>query len=346
MTGDYLWDRSGVPDLDVVRLERVLGVLREADRHARPLVFPAAVTLKLKLKTRRPSMASIIMLTALAATVVALIAVSWRGVSAPAPGLEVTRIEGTPTIGSSPITDRLELRAGHWLETNDQSRASVDIASIGRVEVEPGTRLGLISTRPGQHRLQLTRGTMHALIWAPPGQFAVETPSSVAVDLGCAYTLTVDEDGVGHIRVTTGWVGFEWRGRESFIPAGAVCLTRPALGPGTPYFEDTSASFHAALEELDLQAGTPATRSAALDRILAEARAKDTVTLWHLLSRVDRPERGRVFDRLAQFVPPPSGVTRDGVLAGQKQMLDDWWDTLGLGAANWWRVWKQQWREK
>jgi hypothetical protein len=27
-------------------------------------------------------------------------------------------------------------------------------------------------------------------------------------------------------------------------------------------------------------------------------------------------------------------------------MLDDWWDTLGLGAANWWRVWKQQWREK
>jgi hypothetical protein len=80
--------------------------------------------------------------------------------------------------------------------------------------------------------------------------------------------------------------------------------------------------------------------------VLADARAKDTVTLWHLLSRVDGPLRGRVFDRLAQFVPPPSGVTREGVLAGQKQMLDDWWDTLGLGAANWWRVWKQQWRDR
>jgi hypothetical protein len=340
VTGDYLWDRSGLPDPDVMRLERVLGTLRDVDRRARPLVFPIAVP------ARRPAMASIMMVAALAAAVIGLIAVSWRGASAPLPGLEVTRIEGTPTVESHPVTDRLELRAGGWLETNGQARASIDIASIGRVEVEPGTRLGLVSTRPGQHRLQLARGTMHALIWAPPGQFAVETPSSIAVDLGCAYTLTVDEDGVGHIRVTTGWVGFEWRGRESFIPAGAVGLTRPALGPGTPYFEDTSAAFHAALEVLDLQAGTAAERSAALDRILGEARAKDTVTLWHLLSRVDRSERGRVFHRLAQFVPPPSGVTRDGVLAGQKQMLDDWWDTLGLGAANWWRVWKQQWREK
>jgi hypothetical protein len=52
-----------------------------------------------------------------------------------------------------------------------------------------------------------------------------------------------------------------------------------------------------------------------------------------------------VFDRLSELAPPPASVTRDGVLAGQRQMLDDWWDTLGLGAANWWRVWKQQWRD-
>jgi hypothetical protein len=193
--------------------------------------------------------------------------------------------------------------------------------------------------------MHLARGTMHALIWAPPGQFAVETPSSTAVDLGCSYTLSLDDEGVGKVTVTTGWVGFEWHGRESFIPAGAVCLTRRGLGPGTPHYEDTSDAFRMALDTIDLRRGSPQMLSAALDRVLAEARDHDVVTLWHLVLRVDPADRDRVFNRLAQLAPPPAGVTRDGIRAGSREMLDQWWDTMGLGSASWWRVWKQQWRD-
>jgi len=338
VTNDYLWDRSGPIDPEVVRLERLLGRLRPASEGPRVLAFPARVA------ARRPSRAALVAVASLAAVIVALVGVSWRTTHL-SPGLEVTRIEGTPTIASSPVADHRELRAGTWLETNDEARASIDIASVGRVEVEPRTRIGLVTTRPGHHRLQLQRGTIHALIWAPPGQVAVITPSSTAVDLGCAYTLTVDDEGVGHVRVTTGWVGFEWRGRESFIPAGAHCETRVGLGPGTPYFEDTSTAFQEALAVLDVQSGPAEARRTALTRVLADARPRDAMTLWHLLSRVEGADRDRVYDRLAQLAPPPAGVTRDGVLAGRRQMLDDWWDTLGLGAANWWRVWTQQWRE-
>src|SRR5262249_29645211 len=95
----------------------------------------------------------------------------------------------------------------------------------------------------------------------------------------------------------------------------------------------------------DMRGGSVAARSAALDRVLVEAQARDAVTLWHLLSRVDVDQRGRVFDRLAELAPPPSGVTRDGVTAGRHDMLDQWWDKLGLGTTSWWRTWKQQWKE-
>ena len=338
MTNDYLWDRTGLPDPDIVRLERLLSQLRPAADGPRILVFPA------RARTSRPSWAFMAAVASLAAVIIAMVGVSSRSVQVSA-GLDVTRLDGTPTIGTRPIADHLEMRAGSWLETNDQGRASIDIASVGRVDVDPHTRIGLVSSRPGQHRLQLQRGTIHALIWAPPGQFVVVTPSSTAVDLGCAYTLTVDDEGVGHVRVTSGWVGFEWRGRESFIPAGAVCETRVGLGPGTPHFGDTSAAFNEALAVLDLPGGAAEARRVALDRVIADARSRDAMTLWHLLSRLEGRDRARVFDRLAELAPPPPGVTRDGVLAGQRAMLDDWWDTLGLGAANWWRVWKQQWRD-
>jgi len=79
----------------------------------------------------------------------------------------------------------------------------------------------------------------------------------------------------------------------------------------------------------------------ALDAVLESARPRDALTLWHLLSRIEGADRGRVYDRMSVLVPPPTGVTREGALAGDRRMLDLWWDDLGLGVASWWRLWKQ-----
>jgi hypothetical protein len=53
-----------------------------------------------------------------------------------------------------------------------------------------------------------------------------------------------------------------------------------------------------------------------------------------------------VFNRLAGFVPPPAGVTLDDIRAGRTEALDAWWDALDLGTTSWWRIWKQQWRDR
>jgi hypothetical protein len=209
------------------------------------------------------------------------------------------------------------------------------------VEVDGNTRLKLLGVRAGEHRLSLASGRIQATIWAPPRFFFVETPSAVAVDLGCAYTLDVDPDGAGLLRVQHGWVGFEYEGRESFIPQNAVCRTRPGVGPGTPYYENAAPPLIDALLAFDF--GDPASRRAALQVALAEARSQDALSLWHLLTRVDRADSARVFDRLAALVPPPAGVTRAGIARRDRRMLDQWWNALGLQSASWWRLWKAPW---
>ena len=153
----------------------------------------------------------------------------------------------------------------------------------------------------------MPHGLVHAFIWAPPGQFVIDTPSSRAVDLGCAYTLEVQPDGRGLIEVTAGWVAFEHAGRESFIPAGARCATRAGVGPGTPYMIDAPPALAEALALLDFGPASGPARAAALSRVLAAARPDDAVTLWHLLARVPAADRGAVFDVLAGLVPPPRG---------------------------------------
>ncbi len=253
------------------------------------------------------------------------------------------RLEGAPTIESKPIAEEGRLPEGGALDTGRTARARIDVANIGQLDVEPGSRVQLVRAAGDQYRLRLHWGTVHARIVAPPGRFVVETPSSTVTDLGCAYTLHVDEGGAGSVHVTSGWVGFEWRGRESFIPAGAMCATRPNIGPGTPHQEDVSDAFRAAIDAFDF--GAAAGRAPALDQVLATARREDAVTLWHLLTRVEADDRARVFDRLAAMVPPPAPVTRDGVVRGDRSMIDSWWDELGFGSVTEWRRWKQQWTD-
>jgi hypothetical protein len=161
---------------------------------------------------------------------------------------------------------------------------------------------------------------MHATINAPPRLFFVDTPSAVAADLGCAYTLEVDDGGRGLLHVTSGWVAFETHERESIVPAGASCVTEPGAGPGTPFFADASKIFLDALAKFDFASGG----SVSLRDILSEARGRDTLTLWHLLARVNVDERGRVYERLATLAPPPAGVTRAGVLQLNEAMLTNW----------------------
>ena len=241
------------------------------------------------------------------------------------PSWEVARLNGTPRINSNRIDDTGKLAVGQWLETDDTSRARINIGNVGQVEVDPNTRVRLIATQPTEHRLELARGRMSARISAPPKLFFVNTPSAVAEDLGCAYTLEVDDAGNSLLRVTLGWVALQLKDRESLVPAGAACATRPGVGPGTPYFEDASELFRTALAKLDFEPhDTQWSKIPALDTVLHEARLRDTMTLWYLLSRVNENDRERVYARMAQLVPPPDGVTREGVLRLDQEMLKRW----------------------
>ena len=243
------------------------------------------------------------------------------------PYWQVTTLDGKPTIGKEGIANSGKLAVGEWLETDGNSKAQIAVGSIGNVDIDENTRVRLLETEPTEHRLELARGKMSARIWAPPRLFFVDTPSAVAADLGCAYTLEVDDQGASKLRVTSGWVALELKDRESIVPAEASCDTQPGIGPGTPYFEDSSATFRASLKKVDFNPDAAA-RSVALTSMLDDARPKDTLTLWHLLTRVDGNDRARVYDKMAALDPPPAGVTREGVLQLNQAMLESWRDEL------------------
>ncbi|MEP7352514.1 MAG: FecR domain-containing protein [Acidobacteriota bacterium] len=235
------------------------------------------------------------------------------------PSWNVVRVQGTKEIAG-------RLSEGEWMDTNNAGRARIDVGEIGIVEIEPNSRVRLVAAKPGEGRITLQRGELSAVISAPPRLFFVETPSSLAVDLGCAYRMKTDDQGNGQLHVTSGWVSLESDGHDSLVPAGAMCLTRRGLGPGTPYFEDAPAPLRQALDAFDVDRAQ--TKTGVLDTILNAARVRDTLTLWHLLSKTTGNDRLRVFDRMTALVPLPSAVTRDKVLTLDPEALKHWREEL------------------
>jgi hypothetical protein len=329
MSDEYLWDGSGAPDPDVQNLERLLGRLRPPDAPAPRL--PERPVQWRTLRYLGPALAA-------AAAVLLMVGVTLQTRSTPA-SWAVASLAGQPRIESSALAGSGRIAVGQTLVTDAGSQARMTVATIGEVTIDTNTRVRLVATGDSHHRLALERGTLHAVINAPPGQFVVNTPSAIATDLGCAYTLHVDETGAGYLTVTSGWVALSLNQRESLVPVGASCRTDASRGPGTPSYDDADPELKRALDVFDAAEGG-LERSQALQTVLAHAGAGDAITLWHLISRVDAADRPAVVDALTEFLAMPEGVTRDAVLALDPTALDRWWNALGLGEANWWRNFK------
>jgi hypothetical protein len=249
----------------------------------------------------------------------------------------------------------------------------VEVGRIGRVSLEPGSRARVQRGGWNEHRLELARGAMHAVIAAPPRLFFVQTPSALATDLGCAYDLRVLPDGGTALHVTVGWVEISHGDRRSIVPAGLRAEVAPDGTPSVPFDPAMPGAAHAALDRLagdgaavgrdtragahagngtdirggtraGIQAAAPAESSgsaaqdlalllAALDSLDRDRpanirRQSSGITLWHLLQRVEVLHRAAIFDALATRAATPVGVTREGILALDRQMLDRWRRTL------------------
>jgi hypothetical protein len=221
------------------------------------------------------------------------------------------------------------LRAGDALVTDEVTTVQLDVGRIGTATIAPGSRVRRAAGRWSAHRLVLDRGTIDAVITAPPRLFFVQTPSAMATDLGCAYRLTVTEDGASELYVSAGWVELEHEGQRSIVPAGLAATVRPGGRPGIPVVPTIDDTTRLALHRLDSGTGSDADLARVLTALTSVvdpmARQQQSgITLWHLLQRVEGAQRNAVVGALSLLAPPPADVTMPGILALDPPMLDRW----------------------
>ena len=322
-TDAYLWDPKATPDPEVQAVERLLEPLRldatATPREWRPRTSPPRARLRWAY--------------GLAAAAVVLIGLGWS--------LSAYRLSWPAgrawTVDNASGGVPNELAVGSTLDLASSANARVNIARIGTMQVDPGARVTLRYTQGTRHRLGLDRGTVRVRTWAPPGSVAFITPAGEVIDMGCEFDLTVEASRT-IVRVRSGWVQVANNVEESLIPAGAASEMRADRAPGIAVFEDARPGFAAAVRALEVGTGD---RDAHVATIASLARARDMYTLLML---VERQTYGsdRLAAAAADLVPPPTGVTVNGIIRGDRDALWRWRDTLPLPPV---KGWLRNWRD-
>jgi hypothetical protein len=313
---DYLWDKSG-EDAEVARLEALLTPLA----HSAPLD-------ELRLARKRSKLPVFIAGGVIVAAAAALLIIAWPrstespetyACSAQASGFAFTARGGSVSCGDAKVPAGV-LPVGGTLDTGPHE-AELAIADIGSARLSPKTRVRLDATSAERHQLYLERGKMHAFVSAPPRLFAVGTPSGQVTDLGCAYTLEVDDAGAGSIEVESGMVELEAAGGQFIVvPAGASARLLVGRRASLPLAKGANAQLVAAVGEF--HAGIASAR----DRILTAAQPSDAITVANLVRVVAADERRAVLVRLDQLFEVPQDMSVDDVVA--LDLFEMWFDEI------------------
>ena len=336
---DYLWDRSGPVDPQVARLERLLGTYAHADAPRRPPVAPPVATHRVCRPRRRWraafAAAAVLMLCAIGARTWYQQRLHW---DTGRPWQMVSQ-QGEVRIDGRKADARAALAIDESLETGANTVTRLRAAGIGEIAIGGGSRLRLVETRTGRHRMQLQQGTLWARVWAPPGQFGVGVAGADVIDLGCEFLLTVDADGNGSLSVRSGWVMIDNDRREVLVPQGTRVRLHGSGAAGTPYTNDADKAFVAALDAIDARSGMVDPGGVEVRALIAASRPQDAITLLSLLQGYPQLAAGPLFERMTQLLPDVP-ASRAAWQTDHDAQLDAWRHALPYPRIKrWWTQW-------
>jgi FecR-like protein len=213
---------------------------------------------------------------------------------------------------SSSVQIKRRLRRGEHIETGPGQSARIEVAELGQLTLDSNSllRVGDSSEIDGEHYLRLERGAVTASIFASPRIFQLGIPGGIAVDLGCVYRAEIEGDGQTRISVISGAVSLEALGSQVYVPRGASVWARVGEGPGTPIWDEADPEIRRIVRELDTGAALRF-ESDAFQSLFERTRPRDSLSIWHLMSRAQGRDRFVYAKLLARLVPMPEGYEPD-----------------------------------
>jgi RNA polymerase sigma-70 factor, ECF subfamily len=251
-----------------------------------------------------------------------LIIAAYIFITSPSSGWEVISLSGQPKVDNSVMDKGDGFESESKIETDAGSSVTVAIPEMGRLLIDNSS---IVSRTKNSNEVEVEKGQIRKFEGDASDVLTVLTPLAKFTELykGGAFRLHVDENGSCKLIVESGWVIVNIKEFDSYVPKNFGCLISRGKY-AIPYPSDSSPQLISLLENFsginDPSVGT----------ILSLMTKKESLSLWHIIQLISTENRSIAFDRLNKLIPVPSGVTKEGILALNKNMLLDWRQEIEL----------------
>ena len=259
---------------------------------------------------------------AYAALGLVLIIAAYIFITSPSSGWEVISLSGQPKVDNSVMDKGDGFESESKIETDAGSSVTVAIPEMGRLLIDNSS---IVSRTKNSNEVEVEKGQIRKFEGDAYDVLTVLTPLAKFTELykGGAFRLHVDENGSCKLIVESGWVIVNIKEFDSYVPKNFGCLISRGKY-AIPYPSDSSPQLISLLENFsginDPSVGT----------ILSLMTKKESLSLWHIIQLISTENRSIAFDRLNKLIPAPAGVTKEGILALNKNMLLDWRQEIEL----------------
>lgn len=237
-------------------------------------------------------------------------------------GWEIISTSGNPKLENSIANKGNGFASENTIETDASSTITFTIPEMGRLLIDNSS---IVSRTKNDNEITVDKGQIRKFEGDASEVLSVLTPLAKFTELykGGAFRLHVDENGTCKLTVESGWVIVNIKDFDSYVPKNFGCLiTRGKYA--IPYPSDSAPQLINLLENFsginDPSVGT----------ILSLMTKKESLSLWHIIQLISPDNRSIAFDRLNDLIPVPSGVSKAGILALNKDMLLDWRQEIEL----------------
>ena len=224
--------------------------------------------------------------------------------------------------GKEDLTGKLD--KGQTLEVQDSSLINVFVPHSGRIDVQSLSSITLIDGNDNKNVVALNSGAIRITTTVLIPKLFVDVEDFSIRDVGGVFSVKYKDSGDVIVFVEFGLVQIFYKGQSYYVNEGYYNELRSDQLPGTPYRFDASDSLKQLINTFDLYGES----NLLIGKIIDNVSKSDALTLLALIPRVSAVNRQLLFQKLANFIPPPNTVTRMGIITLNREMLNNWWNEI------------------
>jgi len=231
---------------------------------------------------------------------------------------------GNYTINNE-VNSGTEISQEEILYTKASSSVYITIPDVGKLKLLSNSILKRLDEK---NTAQLISGNLIVNNSGAVEKFKLLIPDAIIEDfqIGSSYSVNVDENENSLIKPSSGWIRVQSAQGESILSRGYELNVVKGKGIGIPYFSDADPTYVSQLDEYLFNGK----RLNVLSIVISKSSAKDAITLWNLLKRVDESHRVLVYNKLAELVSPPSSTNQNGLLNLDHGMMQSWLEEIKM----------------